>query len=222
MAIDFARMELLSLLDEDRQAWLRSEAMTCRYERGEMIIWAQDACQFVYFVLEGQVEIFRLSPAGREQIYDRLTTGQCFNLVPACLGEALNVANARALTPSRLLALGKRDFNMLMREEVGFAVGVAGFLAHRLHKMADLVENLSLYSVRQRLARFLIEQADAEGSEKGLRWTQTDMAKRLGTVRDVLGRALRKLADEGAVRFKRDRILLQDRAKLEQAAQGED
>jgi len=222
MAIDFGRLELLSLLDEDRQAWLRSTAMICRYERGEMIIWAQDACQFVYFILEGQVEIFRLSPAGREQIYDRLTAGQCFNLVPACLGEALNVANARTLAPSRLLALGMRDFNNLMREDADFAVGVAGFLARRLQKMAELVENLSLYSVRQRLARFLIEQADTEGSDKGLRWTQTDMAKRLGTVRDVLGRALRKLADEGAVRFERDRILLQDRAKLEQAAQGED
>ena len=48
------------------------------------------------------------------------------------------------------------------------------------------------------------------------------MAKRLGTVRDVLGRTLRKFADEGLVRFERERIILLDRQGLEKAAVGEE
>ena len=216
------QMEILKALDADSLAVVQARAKIHHYKRGEMIIWEQDACEFVYFILEGQIEIFRLSPSGREQIFERLGDGECFNLVPACLDEALNVASARALMPSRLLALSRRDFCDLLKTDSGLALAVVRFFAMRLQKMAGLVENLSLYSVRQRLARFLIEQADAAGAEKEQRWTQTDMAKRLGTVRDVLGRALRKLADEGAVRFERDRIVLSNREKLERAANGED
>ena len=86
--------------------------------------------------------------------------------------------------------------------------------------MAKLVETLSLYSVRQRLARFLIEQADTEKIDGSMRWTQTDMANRLGTVRDVLGRTLRKMEDEGLVRIVREKILLIDRQRLESVAEG--
>ena len=88
--------------------------------------------------------------------------------------------------------------------------------------MTDLIETLSLYSVRQRVAKFLIGEAEALKKEDSIRWTQTDMAKRLGTVRDVLGRTLRKFADEGLVRFEREKILLMDRQGLEKAAQGEE
>ena len=88
--------------------------------------------------------------------------------------------------------------------------------------MTDLIETLSLYSVRQRVAKFLIDEADAIEKENAVRWTQTDMAKRLGTVRDVLGRTLRKFADEGLVRFERERIILLDRQGLEKAATGEE
>lgn len=132
------------------------------------------------------------------------------------------MANARALKASRLLALGKTEFKNLMANDIQLALAVARFFARRLERMAQLVESLSLHSVRQRLAGFLIEQADAAGTQTGLHWTQTDMARRLGTVRDVLGRALRRLADEGVVRFERDRIILEDRAQLEKIAGGED
>ena len=151
----------------------------------------------MYFILKGDVEIYRLSPAGREQILDRLGQGGCFNLVPAFLDNATNQANARALSDCDLLALGITEFSSILKEYPEFAFAVMRFFAERLARMTDLIETLSLYSVRQRVAKFLIDEADAHEKDSTMRWTQTDMAKRLGTVRDVLGRTLRKFADEG-------------------------
>jgi CRP/FNR family transcriptional regulator, cyclic AMP receptor protein len=206
---------LLRGLDEALLARVASCGVQRRCERGEAIIWAQDVCEYVYFILEGQVEVYRHAPGGREQMLDRLGAGECFNLVPACLGAARNLANVRALKKSHLLALEVNEFTRLMETE-------PRFLAGRLEHMTRLIESLSLYSVRQRLARFLIDQADRGSGEEGVRWTQTDMANRLGTVRDVLGRALRKLVDEGALRIERDRIILLDRAKMEKAVEGDE
>jgi CRP/FNR family transcriptional regulator len=78
-----------------------------------------------------------------------------------------------------------------------------------------LVEDLSLRTVEERLVRMLLEQAD-EGILHRRRWaTQTEMAARLGTVPDVLNRALRSLAEEGLIQVKRHQIQILDRQGLE-------
>jgi CRP/FNR family transcriptional regulator len=201
---------------------IQESAVVKHFKANEAISWQADACEFVYFILKGEVEIYRLSPAGREQILDRLGQGSCFNLVPVFMENASNQANARALSTCQLLALGTSEFTRILKEYPDFALTVMRFLAGRLARMTDLIETLSLYSVRQRVAKFLIDEADALEKENTIRWTQTDMAKRLGTVRDVLGRTLRKFADEGLVRFEREKIMLLDRQGLEKAAMGEE
>lgn len=190
------------------------------YPSGEAVIWQGDPCESVYCVVSGEVEIFRLSPAGREQILDRMAAGRWFNLVPALIDDAKNQANVRTLTESRLLSISRSNFTHLLMEVPAFGLAVNRYFARRLAHMTDLIESLSLYSVRQRLARFLIAQAEAGGSEGTVRWTQTDIANRLGTVRDVLGRALSRMADEGILRIEREKILLVDREKLQRAADG--
>jgi CRP/FNR family transcriptional regulator len=80
------------------------------------------------------------------------------------------------------------------------------------------VEDLSLRSVRGRLARFLLERAEEGEVER--EWTQDEIAARLGTVRDVVGRNLRALADAGLIEIRRQRIVLLDREGLEAETRG--
>jgi CRP/FNR family transcriptional regulator len=192
------------------------------YLGGETVIWQGDLCESVYCVISGEVEIYRLSPAGREQILDRMSAGQWFNLVPALIANAGNQANVRTLTDSRLLSISRSDFTSLLVDIPAFGLAVTRYFAQRLTHMTSMIETLSLYSVRQRLAQFLIAQADTDEGGGTVRWTQTDIANRLGTVRDVLGRALRKMADEGMLRIEREKILLIDREKLTRAAEGDE
>jgi CRP/FNR family transcriptional regulator len=73
--------------------------------------------------------------------------------------------------------------------------------------------------VRGRLARLLLEQAQA--AEQGRRpaaLTQEEMAARLGSVREVVGRTLRSLAADGIITVDRHRIMVVDRARLEEEA----
>ena len=222
MPVDIRKIHLFRDQSPEVIDRIQGSAVVKHFKANEAISWQADACEFVYFILRGEVEIYRLSPAGREQILDRLGKGGCFNLVPAFMENASNQANARAISNCELLALGISEFSRMLKEYPEFAFSVMRFLAERLARMTDLIETLSLYSVRQRVAKFLIDEADAIDKENNVRWTQTDMAKRLGTVRDVLGRTLRKFADEGLVRFERERIILLDRQGLEKAALGEE
>lgn len=222
MKNDIKEIHLLRDQSEAVLARIQESALVKRYKADEAISWQADACEFVYFILKGEVEIYRLSPAGREQILDRLEQGGCFNLVPALMDKAPNQANARALNNCELLALGIIEFSRLLKEYPEFTQAVLRFFAERLAHMTDLIEILSLYSVRQRVAKFLMDEANAHKNDSALRWTQTDMARRLGTVRDVLGRTLRKFADEGLVRIDREKIKLLDRQGLEKAILGDE
>ena len=50
--------------------------------------------------------------------------------------------------------------------------------------------------------------------------TQAEMAARLGTVREMIGRALRDLADAGLIEFDRHRIVILDREGLIEVSDG--
>jgi len=88
---------------------------------------------------------------------------------------------------------------------------------HVLH-LVSLVEDLSLRTVEARLARHLLERA-TEGTLSRRRWaTQAEMAARLGTVLEVLNRALQRLVAEGLIEVERHQIRIVDREGLETKA----
>lgn len=102
----------------------------------------------------------------------------------------------------------------LLDERPHLARGVVQSLAQRMLYLLSLVEDLSLRSVEERLARLLLAQA-TDDTVVRRRWTtQAEMASRLGTVPDVLNRALRVLAEEGLIQVKRQQICILDRPRL--------
>jgi len=187
------------------------------YAAGEVVMFEGDPCEAVYFVLEGQVRVYRLSAAGREQVLTRLGPGSTFNAVPPFESGGVNHATVEAVTPVTLYIMTSADFLRLVGECAELALAILRDFATRLNHLTDLVEDLSLHTVRGRLARFLLEHADVGGVTR--RWTQEEIAAHLGTVRDTVGRTLRAFADAGLVRMHRQRIVLLDREGLEAEAE---
>jgi len=86
-------------------------------------------------------------------------------------------------------------------------------LAGRARYLLSLVEDLSFKHVIGRIARILLEHA-GDGKVAGERLTQHDMAAMAGTVREVVGRSLKALEQEGAIRFDRYRIVITNKEIL--------
>jgi CRP-like cAMP-binding protein len=186
------------------------------YAPGEVIQIAGDPNPAVSFIAAGHVSISRLAPTGREQILTEMGPGQAFNTVPPFQPEAVNHANVQALDAVTLYLIPGPEFRNLARELPPLALALLQDFAHRLADLTELVDRLALHSVRGRLARFLLEQAEADQITR--RWTQDAIAAHLGTVRDVVGRTLRAFVDAGLIRMERQQIILLDRAALEEEA----
>ena len=204
------------LEDSTLQAIARA-AIARRYEVGATVFLQGDPCAGLYVVQEGWLKSVRMSPAGREQVVRFLGPGETFNEV-SVLADAPNQATVIALEPATVWLIRREELARLLETDLRLARAVTRHLAGRVLHLLTLVEDLSLRTVEARLARLLLEQA-GEGRIQRRRWaTQAEMAARLGTVPDVLNRALRKLGDEGLIHVERHQIQILDRQGLEARA----
>ncbi len=215
---ELRRITLLSAVAPATLRRVAQVAMRRAYPAGETIFIAGEPCDAAYVLLSGRVIIYRLSPEGRRQILTQLHPGQAFNMTPLFLDDAHNPSGATALDDVILYTILKDDFLSLIRECPDLSTAVLRDFAVRLQHLGNLVEDLSLHSVQERLAHFLLEHA--ESGEITQRWTYDDIAERLGTVRDVVGRSLRTLEDAAILRRERGRLVLLDRERLENLAAG--
>jgi len=195
------------------------------------VLLAGDPCETAYFVVAGEVRVYQVSAEGREQVLVSLVSGQAFNTVPIYLEGGLNPANVVARTECRLLSVRAEELRALTLRNPDLGQAILRDFAGRLTHLTNMVSSLGLLNVRQRLVKFLVDQAegsqpgahretaeDPASTNLGRRWTQNDIAAHLGTVRDVVGRALRALESEGLIRLDRGRIVLVDRPGLERLA----
>jgi CRP-like cAMP-binding protein len=201
-----------SLADADLEQL--GQAMAQRvYPAGQLVLLEGAASSVLYVVQSGRVKLFKTSTKGREQVLRLVRAGEMFNEV-AVFDEGPNPASAQAIEESRLFLLRRRDLLRFMAERPGVALAITRTFAGRLREALALVEDLAFRDVTSRLAKILLEGNSGEGP----RLTQELLAAMAGSRREVVGRALKTLSQEGAVRLERGRIHVRDRDALERLA----
>ena len=179
-----------------------------KVERGELILAEGEQPQALYFVVSGAIKVFKTSPEGKEQIFGIVHSGGSFNDVPSFDGGR-NPVSAQAMVPSLLYGIRKADFEIIIRENPKVAVNVSKVLASQIRQLGGLVEDLSFKHVTGRVAKILLENS-GDGSKEKHRLTQQDMAAMAGTAREVVGRSLKSLEDDGVIKMDRHRIVIKD------------
>jgi len=195
-------LDLFRDLDPAFQRQIAGLLREGRYARGEVIVREGEPCEALYCVASGLVKRYKLGPTGKEQVLKVLGPGDSFNEVPVLDGGP-NPAWAEALEESVVYALHRQDFLVLLERNPDMCRGLVQVLGGRLRHLVGVVEDLSLRQVTGRVARLLLQQAEVAG-----RLTQQEMAAMVGTVREVIGRALHDLEELGAIRIRRGRIVI--------------
>ncbi|MEA3376244.1 MAG: Crp/Fnr family transcriptional regulator [Chloroflexota bacterium] len=195
-------------LEAVAQAAVRQE-----YKKDEVVSLRGEPCFGLYVVEEGWFKAVRISPEGREQALRFVGPGEVFNEVGVSAGTS-NPATVVALERGSVWLIHEDTMLQLLDGHPRLVRSVVEDLARRVLHLASLVEDLSLRTVEARLARLLLERAD-EAALNRRRWaTQAEMATRLGTVLEVLNRALHRLVDEGLIKVERHQIRILDRKGL--------
>lgn len=205
---------LLADLDRLTLANIARSMVRRSYRPGDTLVYEGDPAQAMFCVLQGRVRLARTAPDGREQVLDMVGPGEFFNFVPI-LDNQPNHANARAMSQVDCLLLPRDALLTLIDRHPDLARALLHNLASQLRDLVVLVEDLAFRSVRERLARQLLREA-TKGKKGMAAMTHQELAERTGTVREIAGRALRQLAQEGLVRLERGRVIVLDAQGLEE------
>ena len=182
-----------------------------RKSAGAEILCAGDRDAPVYFILTGEVRVFRVNPDGREQTLIHLGRGEVFNLPTAFLADGRAPASVIALEDTALLRIDRDDLRRLVTELPALSLAILGDLSAKLEHITEVVHDISLRSVRSRLARFLLARSTAPAPSL---WTQDQIARQIGSTREAVNRALREMIKDGIIRMDRQKIVVLDTDRL--------
>ncbi len=181
-------------------------------QRGELVLIEEEPAEVLYLVASGAVKVFKTSAEGKEQILNIVRPGESFNDVSIFDGGP-NPASVQTMGPVVLYGIRRSDLEIILRDHPQVALNVTKILAGQARHLGSLVEDLSFRHVIGRVAKILLEHA-GDGTGARPRLTQQDMAAMAGTVREVVGRSLKALEDDGAIRLERHRIVITDKEAL--------
>ncbi|UCG82245.1 MAG: Crp/Fnr family transcriptional regulator [Dehalococcoidia bacterium] len=220
MAIDLEFIKSIPYftgLDSAELASIKEYIFERSAESGDLILLEDEPAESMYFVVAGVVKVFKTSSEGKEQILSFIRPGESFNDVPLFDGGP-NLGSVQAVGPVTLYGIRAGDLESIMRNHPGVAQNVVRVLSQQVRHLVSLVEDLSFRHVIARVAKILLEYS-GDGTGPRPKLTQQEMAAMAGTAREMIGRSLKSLEDDGAIRLDRHRIVITDKEALQQMAE---
>lgn len=195
-------------------------AVPVRVSAGAIAHRVLEAGPYLELVISGVIRIFVTAPDGRTMTIRYCRSGELLGAMSLFTDEFTEPATKQALVDTQLLVMSPPRVRALADRDLRVARALLVELSERARCFVNEIPGTAFATVRQRVARQLLDLAstpqrgdDPEG-ELAVRITQQGLADAVGTVREVVVRALRQLRDSGVVRTERDRIVLLDPARL--------
>lgn len=216
-----ARVPLFATLVRAEVEALAQRAIEKGFAAGALLFQEGEECAGLFVLGQGRVKIFKTSASGREIMLAVESAPSSVAEVPLFDGGPYP-ASVRAIEEVVAYLISKKDFQQVCRQHPEVALKVLAVTGRRLRHLVALVESVTFGSVRQRLARTLVEFAEQAGRDVFvLPVTHQELAFRLGTVREVVSRNLGRFQAEGLLHIQGREIQVLDRAGLEREAETE-
>ncbi|TDL79411.1 Crp/Fnr family transcriptional regulator [Palleronia sediminis] len=195
---------------------LVASAGIVRVPEGTVIFGPGQAPENLLLLLEGRVRVQQLAENGREIILYRVHAGESCVLTTACLLAFEDyTAEGIAETDLEAVAIPKRAFDDAMAGSPEFRQFVFAAYSRRITDLFLTVEEIAFGRMDARLAHKMLEL----GREGDLiDATHGDLARELGTAREVVSRQMSEFARRAWVEQKRGAIRIADRPALERFA----
>lgn len=214
-------LEDVVLLAELPERDLRTLEACCRWRRylqREQIIDCESDTHEVFFLVEGRVRVVNYSASGREISYADVEAGGCFGEL-AAIDNGPRSASVVALDDTLVASLAPHLFLDSISNHPALAIGFLLHLVHMLRQADQRILELSSLSAHNRVQAELLRLARAtrRGNDTAIISPipiHADIASRVSTTRETVGRVLSGLTRKGLVRRKRDALVIRNVRQL--------
>ncbi|MFQ5428024.1 MAG: Crp/Fnr family transcriptional regulator [Thermodesulfobacteriota bacterium] len=195
---DFYLEDMLSI--GDLKSWPVGSQVICEGDYGEA----------VFFIVSGRAKVTLYGEQGREIVLSILKEGDMFGEM-SIMDEKPRSANVETVKLLRCLVVKKEAFIHYLNGHHKVYSTMFAYLAGRIRDATRKIGGLALLDVCGRIAHTLIGMAKATGAEDIVeieRPTHEELAAMIGSSREVVSRALKKMSGEGYIKIEKKKILL--------------
>lgn len=198
---------------------LLSNMRKLSYGAGENIHSADNDCIGVIVVKKGALRTYILSEEGREITLYRLYQEEVCILSASCLLKEITFdVHIDSEIDSDILLINSSIFDMLKSNNIYIENFVYKTIMDKFSDVMWAMQQILFMSFDKRLAVFLLDES-ARQNRNVLNLTHEQIAKYLGSAREVVSRMLKYFENEKILTTSRGKILLKDRAKLKKILQ---
>lgn len=182
------------------------------YDKGQNICQQGQNLDYLYYFIQGHIKIVRRLFNGKEHILETLTQPTLIGDIEFMNHQA-SVSSVIALEPSLVIQLPLHHREQLFSDPL-FLYQIGRQLAQKLEQQNIISSTNISYSVKERLATYLLSHEEADGT---IQLAPSVLADAFGTSYRHLGRVVKDMLDRGLIKkiaFKTYAIA--DRARLEE------
>jgi len=206
-----ARNQLFTGLEDFYIKGIISRGEVRSWPSGTQIITEGDPGDAVFFIISGRAKVTLYGEEGREIVLAILNEGDMFGEM-SIIDDKPRSANVEAVQDLTCLVVTKGAFLDYMSRHHKVYMRFFAYLTGRLREATRKIGGLALLDVCGRIAHTLLGMAKANGGDKEVveieRPTHEQLAAMIGSSREVVSRALKKMTQEGYIKIEKDRILL--------------
>lgn len=193
---------------------VRQACYTENYEKGMLMHRAEENCKGLTSVLSGQLRTYMLSDEGREVTLYRIYDGEICVLSASCLMDSIVFpVMIEATESTEVLVLPSVCLRRIMKDNPYVEAYLYRTATEKFSEVMWTMQQILFHRIDQRVAHFLLEEMQHQ-KKADLAITHEEIARYIGSAREVVTKVLRYFAGEQIVELSRGKIRILDEEKL--------
>lgn len=205
--------EFWTHLSDEEKEYVKQTVNTVNYKAGQNVHSADNRCAGVLFINHGRLRVYIMSEDGKEITLYRLGDEDvCIMSASCAMSEITFDVYIDAESDTEAVLLPTSTFSSLVRHNIYIENFSNKMKAVRFSDVMWTMQQMLFFSFDKRLAMFLYDEYVQKGPV--ITYSHMEIAKYLGSAREVVSRMLKYFETEGIVKISRKEIEIIDKKKL--------
>jgi CRP/FNR family cyclic AMP-dependent transcriptional regulator len=186
------------------------------YPAKSTIIYTGDKSESLYYVIEGAAAVVVEDEDAHEMIVAYLNPGDFFGEMGLFEDQETRTAWVRAKTICKVAEISYQRFGTVVQKHPDLMFTIGSQMARRLRNTTAKVRDLAFLDVTGRIASTLLSLSNEPAAithpdGKQIKVTRQELAHIVGCTREVAGRVLKNLEEQGLVSAKGKTIVIYEK-----------
>lgn len=201
-------------LSDDERATILESCLKKNIEKGSVVHRSDMGCQGAILLKKGTFRVYIISDEGREVTLFRIREGECCVLSASCLLDSIQFdIFIEAAEETEAIVIPTSILNHIMKTNPYVGLYMYQQATERFSDVMWTMQQILFMGVDKRVAIYLWDETISRGEEV-LKTTHDEIARNIGSAREVVTKTLKYFADEDVVALGRGKIYILDKEKL--------